>query len=80
MVCKFGITDIIIVALGIPFFLISKVGANHNMMYAAFFAAPIFVAFHFISIWKLLINKKEINIEDIKLNSNNFVLSNDISL
>ena len=49
----FGLTDIVIVALGIPFGLIEQVGPNHNMMYAAFFAAPIFVAFHFISILKL---------------------------
>lgn len=50
----FGLTDIVIVALGIPFALIAQVGPNHNMMYAAFFAAPIFVAFHFISLLKLL--------------------------
>lgn len=49
----FGLTDIVIVALGIPFALIAQVGPNHNMMYAAFFAAPIFVTFHFISILKL---------------------------
>lgn len=49
----FGLIDIVIVALGIPFALIAQVGPNHNMMYAAFFAAPIFVVFHFISILKL---------------------------
>jgi len=54
----FGLTDIVIVALGIPFALIAKVGPNHNMMYAAFFAAPIFVVFHFMSIWKLARERK----------------------
>ncbi len=49
----FGLTDIVIVALGISFVLLNDVGPNHNMMYAAFFAAPIFVAFHFISLIKL---------------------------
>lgn len=49
----FGLTDIVIVALGIPFALIAQVGPNQNMMYAAFFAAPIFVSFHFVSLLKL---------------------------
>lgn len=54
----FGLLDIIVVAVGIPFALIDEVGPNHNMMYAAFFAAPIFVALHFISLWKLLITRR----------------------
>ena len=47
---EFGLTDVALVALGIPWFLIAAVGPNHNMMYAAFFAAPIFVALHAVSL------------------------------
>lgn len=50
----FGLIDIVIVGLGIPFSLLEKVGPNHNMMYAAFFAAPIFVLLHVFSIAKLM--------------------------
>ena len=50
----FGLIDIIIVALGIPFSLLAQVGPNHNMMYAAFFAAPLFVLFHVFSLAKLM--------------------------
>ncbi len=53
----FGLTDIVIVALGIPFVLIAQVGPNHNMMYAAFFAAPLFVLFHVVSIAKLCLER-----------------------
>jgi len=55
----FGLTDIVIVALGIPFALIAEVGPNHNMMYAAFFAAPLFVLFHVLSIIKLSLAKTQ---------------------
>lgn len=50
----FGLTDIVIVALGIPFSLLASVGPNHNMMYAAFFATPLFVLFHIFSLAKLM--------------------------
>ena len=50
----FGLIDIVIVALGIPFSLLAQVGPNHNMMYAAFFAAPLFVLFHVFSLAKLM--------------------------
>ncbi|MFN8576255.1 MAG: hypothetical protein U0354_05315 [Candidatus Sericytochromatia bacterium] len=69
----FGLIDLIIVALGIPFALIPKIGSNHNMMYAAFFAAPIFVAFHFISIWKLILDNKQYNLNNNSLKLNNIL-------
>lgn len=55
----FGLTDIVIVALGIPFSLIGVVGPNHNMMFAAFFAAPLFVLLHVFSLVKLFIERSK---------------------
>lgn len=53
----FGLLDIIVVAIGIAFFLLQKIGPHHNVMYAAFFAAPVFISMHVISIYKLLVEK-----------------------
>ena len=50
----FGLLDIVVVALGISFVLLRDIGPYHNVMYAVFFVAPIFIALHFVSILKLL--------------------------
>ncbi|MCF2152226.1 hypothetical protein IQ276_038745 [Desmonostoc muscorum LEGE 12446] len=52
----FGLLDILVVAGGLAFFLLAEVGAHHNVMYAALFAAPIFINLHIASIVKLLGN------------------------
>lgn len=53
----FGLLDIVVVAGGIAFFLLSKLGPHHNVMYAALFAAPIFINLHLLSISKLVRGK-----------------------
>ncbi|MEL6110959.1 MAG: hypothetical protein AAFU85_33550 [Planctomycetota bacterium] len=50
----FGLTDIVVVACGLSFFLLGEVGPNHNVMLAALFAAPVFINLHFVSLWKLV--------------------------
>ncbi len=49
----FGLLDIIIVAYGIAFFILNDIGVNHNVFYAVFFAAPIFIWLHIISLFKI---------------------------
>lgn len=49
----FGLLDIVIVASGISFFILNDIGGHHNVFYAVFFAAPIFIWLHLISIYKL---------------------------
>lgn len=49
----FGLLDIVVVAAGIAFVLLPKIGPYHNVMYAAFFAASIFIALHLLSIRSL---------------------------
>lgn len=46
----FGLLDLVAVATGIAFVLLSDIGLYHNMMYALFFAAPIFVTLHMLSL------------------------------
>ncbi len=50
----FGLLDIVVVAAGIAFVLLPQIGPYHSVMYAAFFAAPIFIALHLLSLWRLL--------------------------
>lgn len=54
----FGLLDIVIVAYGISFFILSDIGGHHNVFYAVFFAAPIFIWLHLISLYKVLIERK----------------------
>tara|TARA_R110001592_G_scaffold90460_2_gene265933 strand:+ start:2118 stop:2789 length:672 start_codon:yes stop_codon:yes gene_type:complete len=54
----FGLSDIAIVVYGLSFYLLKDVGPHHGVMYAALFAAPIFINAHFVSIYKLLTDKK----------------------
>jgi len=49
----FGLLDIVIVAYGIAFFILNDIGVNHNVFYAVFFAAPIFIWLHIISLFKI---------------------------
>lgn len=46
----FGLLDLVVVATGIAFVLLPEIGLYHNMMYALFFAAPIFVTLHMLSL------------------------------
>ncbi|MGK7943626.1 MAG: hypothetical protein AB4058_04075 [Microcystaceae cyanobacterium] len=55
----FGLVDILLVASGLAFFLLSQVGPHHNVMYAALFAAPIFINLHLVSMLKLLKTNQE---------------------
>jgi hypothetical protein len=51
----FGLLDIAVVALGIAWVLLPGIGPFHNVMLAAFFAAPIFVTLHvmgLVSLWR----------------------------
>jgi hypothetical protein len=50
----FGLLDIIVVATGIAFVLLPEIGPYHNIMIAAFFAAPIFVTLHLMGLVQLL--------------------------
>lgn len=55
----FGLLDIVVVALGIAFVMLHKdISPYHNVMYAVFFAAPIFIGLHFISMLKLIQENK----------------------
>jgi len=49
----FGLLDIVIVAYGIAFFILNDIGIEHNVFFAVFFAAPIFIWLHLISLYKL---------------------------
>lgn len=52
----FGLLDIICVGLGIAFILLPQISLNHIIALAAFYAAPIFVALHLISLRRALKN------------------------
>ena len=58
MVNLFGLLDIVIVAYGIAFFILSDIGTEHNVFYAVFFAAPIFIWLHLISLYKVYMESK----------------------
>jgi len=59
MVNLFGLLDIVVVAYGISFFILSDIGTDHNVFYAVFFAAPIFIWLHLISLYKVYLTSKE---------------------
>jgi len=55
----FGLLDIVVVATGIAFVMLHQdITPYHNVMYAVFFAAPLFIGLHFVSILKLTQAKK----------------------
>lgn len=49
-----GVTDVLVIATSICFWVWDDMGANHNMMYVVFYAAPIVLWLHFVSVRKLL--------------------------
>ena len=53
LVNLFGLLDIVVVAAGIAFFILGDIGIEHNVFYAVFFAAPIFIWLHLISLYKV---------------------------
>ena len=55
----FGLLDIVVVALGISFVLLDVMTPYHNMMYVVFFAAPLFMGLHLVSIVKLVQTSSE---------------------
>ena len=58
MVNLFGLLDIVVVAGGIAFLILSDIGVDHNVFYAVFFAAPIFIWLHLISLYKVYLDAK----------------------
>lgn len=50
----FGIADILVVAGTLSLLLLPTLTPHHNMMYAVFLPAPLWLWFHLVSIWKLL--------------------------
>lgn len=58
MVNIFGLLDIVVVAYGIAFLILSDIGVNHNVFYAVFFAALIFIWLHLISLYKVYLESK----------------------
>jgi hypothetical protein len=59
MVNIFGLLDIVIVAYGIAFFILGDIGVNHNVFYAVFFPAPIFIWLHLISLYKCYVQTQK---------------------
>lgn len=55
----FGLLDIVVVGVGISFVMLKDIGPYHNVMYALFFVAPLFVGLHFVSLLKLIQAKNE---------------------
>lgn len=58
MVNIFGLFDIVIVAGGIAFVILADIGVDHNVFYAVFFAAPVFIWLHLISLYKVYKDSK----------------------
>lgn len=50
----FGVADILVVASTLSLILLPTLTPHHNMMYAVFLPAPLWLWFHMMSIWKLL--------------------------
>ena len=59
LVNLFGLLDIVMVAGGIAFFILDDIGTNHNVFYAVFYAAPIFIWLHLLSLYKLTKTPKD---------------------
>jgi len=53
LVNLFGLSDIVIVAAGISFMILPEIGSEHNVFLAVFYAAPIFINLHLISLYKV---------------------------
>lgn len=55
----FGLLDIVVVAAGIAFVILGEIGTNHNVFLAVFFAAPIFIWLHLISLYRVFTDKQD---------------------
>lgn len=53
----FGLADILIVASTLSLVILSDITPHGNMMYAVFLPAPLWLWFHVISIYKLIMNQ-----------------------
>lgn len=58
----FGLVDILIVASTLALVLLPEIGPHHNMMYAVFLPAPLWLWFHLISIWKLVRDRNDMTL------------------
>ena len=58
LVNLFGLLDIVIVAGGISFLILAEIGSHHNVFLAVFYAAPIFIWLHLISLYKIFTEKE----------------------
>lgn len=58
LVNLFGLLDIVIVAAGISFMILPEIGTEHNVFLAVFYAAPIFIWLHLISLYKAFTERK----------------------
>lgn len=54
----FGLLDIIAVGLGLSFILLPQITIYNSIMVAALYAAPIFVALHIASLYKLTVERQ----------------------
>ena len=54
----FGLTDILIVASTLALILLPQIGPHHSMMYAVFLPAPLWLCFHLVSIYKLILGEQ----------------------
>lgn len=57
----FGLTDIVVVASSIAFFLLPNIGPHHVLMYAVFLPAPVWVWLHVLSIRELMQTARSTN-------------------
>lgn len=55
----FGLVDILVVASSLALILLPKLTPYHPMMYAVFLPAPLWLWFHIISIWKLIVEPRK---------------------
>jgi len=53
-----GVADILIIVTSICFWVWKDIGPNHNMQYVVFFGGVVFLWIHYVSIYKLITNKK----------------------
>jgi hypothetical protein len=65
----FGLADILVVASSIALVLLPDITPHHNMMYAVFLPAPLWLWFHLVSIGKL-IGKRAEDLPPMQLNAN----------
>ena len=60
LVNLFGLLDIVVVVIGITFFVLPELTTTHNVFNVVFFAAPLFIWFHLISLYKVYNERKKV--------------------